>query len=102
MYVDVYIFISEKGVITIESKCYFPKKMVDPVFELTETNVKEYTWNVLCIYTDLVDSVLKQQNLVPLISRNVPSGLGMNNVKPCIYKPIFALHFHYVYISNSI
>ncbi|XP_021366171.1 uncharacterized protein LOC110458668 [Mizuhopecten yessoensis] len=65
----------DKGVLSIESRCHFSDKLTETVNELTETTVKEYTWQVFCIYTDFIDLVLYHQNITPIISRSVPKGL---------------------------
>ncbi|XP_033743245.1 uncharacterized protein LOC117329409 isoform X2 [Pecten maximus] len=65
----------DKGVLSLESRCYFPETLTDTVNDLTETTVKDYTWQVFCLYTDWIDLVLFHQNITPVISRSVPKGL---------------------------
>ncbi|XP_060065175.1 uncharacterized protein LOC132545509 [Ylistrum balloti] len=67
--------ILDKGVLSVESRCYFPEKLTETVNALTETTVREYTWQVFCLYTDLIDHVLFYQNITPVLSRSVPKGL---------------------------
>ncbi|CAG2234887.1 LRRK2 [Mytilus edulis] len=66
----------ENSVITIESKCYLPDMKVGPVDELTETYVREYTWNIFCLYTDLLEKVLKQKNIIYLQTGEAPTDLA--------------------------
>ncbi|CAC5381877.1 LRRK2 [Mytilus coruscus] len=66
----------ENCVITIESKCYLPDMKVGPVDELTETYVREYTWNIFCLYTDLLEKVLKQKNVIYLQTGEAPTDLA--------------------------
>ena len=42
----------------------------------TSTYVKEYTWNIFCIYTDLIDDLLKRENIPAAVEKKVPTGLG--------------------------
>jgi hypothetical protein len=60
----------------IESKCYIPDNKCGPVDELTEVYVKEYTWNIFCLYTDIIEKVLKQRNIVYIESGDAPKEFG--------------------------
>jgi len=65
------------GAITIQSKCYFPDyKKNETLDEETETNVTEYVWNIFCLYTDLMEKLLKQRNVVYQRSGDFPKGVG--------------------------
>ncbi|XP_071152762.1 uncharacterized protein [Mytilus edulis] len=50
--------------ISVESRCYFPEVKSEPVNADTEFYTKEYTWNIFCLYTDIIDKVLKQSLVV--------------------------------------
>lgn len=63
-------FSLDKCSICVESTCYIPDKREEPVSNLTEATVKDYTWNVLCLYTDIVDDVLKVKGIVPMIKKD--------------------------------
>jgi hypothetical protein len=71
-------------VISIESKCYIPDNKCGPVDELTEVYVKEYTWNIFCLYTDIIEKVLKQRNIVYIESGDAPKEFGKSQGKSII------------------
>ncbi|KAK3588393.1 hypothetical protein CHS0354_028970 [Potamilus streckersoni] len=79
-------------VLTVESKCYMPE--IDQSLDFTEipketaSYVKEYTWGVFCIFTDLIDDILHKQSVTPIIIKNVPFGL-VNTSVGCKHKWIF-------------
>ena len=69
--------LSDYGAITIQSKCYFPDyRKNEALDEETETNIKEYVWNIFCLYTDLMEKLLKQRNVVYQSSGDIPKGVG--------------------------
>ena len=73
--------LSDYGAITIQSKCYFPDYKNEALDEETETNVKEYVWNIFCLYTDLMEKLLKQRNVVYQSSGDIPTGVGKDIAK---------------------
>lgn len=60
----------------MESKCYMPDKKSDIMNELTESYVWDYTFRIMCLYTDFIDRIIRWQGLVPLITHNYPTGIG--------------------------
>ena len=73
--------LSVTGVATIvlESWCYMPNlESVDDarMSKLTPSYVKDYTWNVFCIYTDIVDDLLQRSKIVAMVTKNFPKDLG--------------------------
>jgi hypothetical protein len=74
--------------ISVESRCYLPEKKSGSVNDLTETYVQQYTWNIFCLYTDIIEKILKQCNIVYLVSGEIPKGLG---------NCIFALLSHHTF-----
>ncbi|CAC5389319.1 LRRK2 [Mytilus coruscus] len=65
--------------IVVQSKCYLPDLKTEPVNDETEFYVKEYTWNIFCLYTDMIDKVLKQRDIIYLESGDVPNGFVHNS-----------------------
>ncbi|VDI29782.1 Hypothetical predicted protein, partial [Mytilus galloprovincialis] len=59
--------------IVVQTKCYLPDLKTEPVNDETEFYVKEYTWNIFCLYTDMIEKVLKQRDLIYLESGDVPN-----------------------------
>nr|XP_022323918.1 uncharacterized protein LOC111124909 isoform X4 [Crassostrea virginica] len=66
--------ILDKKVLSVESKCYMPDKKTDLLNELTESYAWDYTFRVMCLYTDFIDRIIQSQGLVPLITHNYPTG----------------------------
>ena len=67
--------------ITVESKCYMPdlESHEDAkISKETISYVNEYTWNIFCIFTDLIDDLLRRENITAAIEKTVPMGLGKN------------------------
>lgn len=77
---DHYYWISfctaDKKVLSVESKCYMPDKKSDLMNELTESYVWDYTFRIMCLYTDFIDRIIRWQGLVPLVTHNYPTGIG--------------------------
>lgn len=44
--------------------------------KLTPSYVKDYTWNVFCIFTDIVDDLLQRSNMVAMVTKDFPKDLG--------------------------
>lgn len=65
----------DKKVLSVESKCYMPDKKSDIMNELTESYVWDYTFRIMCLYTDFIDRIIRWQGLVPLITHNYPTGI---------------------------
>lgn len=53
-----------------------PDKKTDLLNELTESYAWDYTFRVMCLYTDFIDRIIQSQGLVPLITHNYPTGQG--------------------------
>ncbi|XP_062577173.1 uncharacterized protein LOC134239045 [Saccostrea cucullata] len=66
--------IVDKRVLSVESKCYIPDKKTDLLNELTESYVWDYTFRIMCLYTDYIDRIIQWQGLVPIITHNYPTG----------------------------
>lgn len=62
--------------ISVESRCYFPEVKSEPVNADTEFYTKEYTWNIFCLYTDIIDKVLKQSLVVYTLWSDIPQEFG--------------------------
>lgn len=52
----------------------------------TISYVNEYTWNIFCIFTDLIDDLLRRENITAAVEKTVPTGLG----KKCLYLQVRA------------
>ncbi|VDI29781.1 Hypothetical predicted protein, partial [Mytilus galloprovincialis] len=65
--------------IVVQTKCYLPDLKTEPVNDETEFYVKEYTWNIFCLYTDMIEKVLKQRDLIYLESGDVPNDFVHNS-----------------------
>ena len=77
-------YFSDQESIIIESKCYMPdlEKQEDTrISKETVSYVNEYTWNIFCIYTDLIDDILRRENIPAAIVKKVPPGLGKHYFK---------------------
>jgi hypothetical protein len=44
--------------------------------KLTPSYVKDYTWNIFCIFTDIVDDLLQRSRIVPMVTKDFPKDLG--------------------------
>ena len=63
----------------MQSKCYMPdlESHEDAkVSKETTSYVKEYTWNIFCIFTDLIDDLLQRENITAAVIKDIPTGLG--------------------------
>ena len=63
----------------MQSKCYMPdlESHEDAkVSKETTSYVKEYTWNIFCIFTDLIDDLLQRENITAAVIKDIPMGLG--------------------------
>ncbi|XP_052093537.1 uncharacterized protein LOC127729717 [Mytilus californianus] len=62
----------EKLQISVESRCYFPDVKSGPINADTEMYTNEYTWNIFCLYTDIIDKILKQSLVVYTLWSDIP------------------------------
>ena len=51
--------------------------------------VQDYTWNIFCIFTDIIDDLLKRSNIVTMVTRDVPYGMGKRDDQ-----------FYYIHFSS--
>ena len=67
----------------MQSKCYMPDLENDEEAKIskeTTSYVKEYTWNIFCIFTDLIDDLLRRENITAAVIKDIPTGLGKQSI----------------------